>query len=180
LIADVPLGIFLSGGIDSSAVAALAQRAHTTPVHTFTLSFDEQEFNEGEIARTIAHAIGSEHHEIRLTEADFTSVLDAAVDTLDQPTFDGLNSYFISKAVRDATGGDELFGGYPSFRVAKTLQAWNRRTRVVPSFLRMQGARLVSRMLAGSGGTMAPQTRWAKLPELIRAGEDLSALYQLA
>ncbi len=188
LIADVPVGIFLSGGIDSSAVAALAQHASTTPVHTFTLGFDEQEFNEGEIARTIARAIGTDHHEIRLTEADFTSALDTAVDTLDQPTFDGLNSYLISKAVREAglkvalvgTGGDELFGGYPTFRVAQTLQAWNRRTRAIPSWLRTQGARLVSRMIAGSGQTTAPQTRWAKLPEMVRAGEDLTALYQLA
>ncbi len=188
LIADVPVGIFLSGGIDSSAVAALAQRASTTPVHTFTLGFDEQEFNEGEIARTIAHAIGTDHHEIKLTEADFTSALDTAVDTLDQPTFDGLNSYLISKAVREAglkvalvgTGGDELFGGYPTFRVAQTLQTWNRRTRLIPSWLRTQGARLVSRMIAGSGQTTAPQTRWAKLPEMVRAGEDLTALYQLA
>jgi len=188
LIADVPVGIFLSGGIDSSAVAALAQRAHSTPVHTFTLGFDEQEFNEGDIARAVAGAIGSEHHEIRLTEADFTSALETAVETLDQPTFDGLNSYCISKAVRDAglkvalvgTGGDELFGGYPTFRAATTLQAWNRRTRMIPSSLRMYGARLVSRMLAGSGRTMAPQTRWAKFPEMVRAGEDLTALYQLA
>jgi asparagine synthase (glutamine-hydrolysing) len=188
LIADVPVGIFLSGGIDSSAVAALAQRADATPVHTFTLSFDEPEFNEGEIARAIARAIGTEHHEIRLTEADFTSTLDAAVDTLDQPTFDGLNSYCISKAVRGAglsvalvgTGGDELFGGYPTFRVAQTLQAWNRRTRLIPSSLRMQGARLVSRLLAGSARTTAPQTRWAKFPEMVRAGENLMALYQLA
>jgi asparagine synthase (glutamine-hydrolysing) len=188
LIADVPVGIFLSGGIDSSAVAALAQRADTTPVHTFTLSFDEQEFNEGDIARTVAAAIGTDHHEIRLTEADFTSALDTAVDTIDQPTFDGLNSYLISKAVRDAglkvaligTGGDELFGGYPTFRATPTLQTWNRRTRAVPVWLRMQGARLASRMLAGSGGSTAPQTRWAKLPEMVRAGEDLTALYQLA
>ena len=78
------------------------------------------------------------------------------------------------------TGGDELFGGYPTFRVAKTLQAWNRRTRVIPSSLRMQGARLVSRLLAGSGRTTAPQTRWAKFPEMVRAGENLTALYQLA
>jgi asparagine synthase (glutamine-hydrolysing) len=188
LIADVPVGIFLSGGIDSSAVAALAQRANTTPVHTFTLAFDEHEFNEGEIAGTIARAIGTDHHEIRLTEADFTSALDTAVETLDQPTFDGLNSYLISKAVREAglkvalvgTGGDELFGGYPTFRVAQTLQAWNRRTRMIPSWLRTQGAHLVSRMLAGGGQTTAPQTRWAKLPEMVRAGEDLTALYQLA
>jgi asparagine synthase (glutamine-hydrolysing) len=188
LIADVPVGIFLSGGIDSSAVASLARRAHTTPVHTFTLSFDEQEFNEGESARAIANAIGTEHHEIRLTESAFTSALDTVVDTIDQPTFDGLNSYCISKAVRDAglsvalvgTGGDELFGGYPTFRVGQALHRWNRRTRVIPSSLRMQGARLVSRMLAGAGATTAPQTRWAKLPEMVRAGEDLTALYQLA
>jgi asparagine synthase (glutamine-hydrolysing) len=188
LIADVPVGIFLSGGIDSSSVAALAQRANTTPVHTFTLSFDEQEFNEGEFAGAIARAIGTEHHEIRLTEADFTSTLQTAVETLDQPTFDGLNSYCISKAVRDAglsvalvgTGGDELFGGYPSFSVAPTLQVWNRRTRLVPAAVRSQGAQLVSRMLAGSGRTVAPQTRWAKFPDMVRAGEDLTALYQLA
>jgi asparagine synthase (glutamine-hydrolysing) len=188
LIADVPVGIFLSGGIDSSAVTALAQRAQTTPVHTFTLSFAEQEFNEGEAAAAIAGAIGTEHHEIRLTEADFTSALDTAVDTLDQPTFDGLNSYCVSKAVRNAgltvalagTGGDELFGGYPTFRVAQTLQTWNRRARVIPASLRTSGARLVSRILAGSGRTIAPQTRWAKFPDMVRAGEDLAALYQLA
>jgi asparagine synthase (glutamine-hydrolysing) len=188
LIADVPVGIFLSGGIDSSAVAALAQRANSTPVHTFTLGFDEQEFNEADIARAVASAIGTEHHEIRLTEADFTSALDTAVETLDQPTFDGLNSYCISKAVREAglsvalvgTGGDELFGGYPTFRAVPTLQEWNRRSRMIPSALRLFGARVVSRLLAGSGRTTAPQTRWAKLPEMVRAGEDLTSLYQLA
>jgi len=58
LIADVPVGIFLSSGIDSSAVASLAQRTHTTPVHTFTLSFEEQEFNEGDVAQAIARAVG--------------------------------------------------------------------------------------------------------------------------
>ena len=188
LIADVPVGIFLSGGIDSSAVAALAQRSQATPVHTFTLSFDEQDFDEGAAAAAIAAAIGTEHHEIRLREADFTAALDTAVETLDQPTFDGLNSYCISKAVREAgltvalagTGGDELFGGYPTFRVAQTLQTWNRRTVMIPAPLRAMGAQFVSRMLAGSSRTIAPQTRWAKLPEMVRAGEDLTALYQLA
>jgi asparagine synthase (glutamine-hydrolysing) len=188
LISDVPVGIFLSGGIDSSSVAALAQRAAATPVHTFTLSFDEQEFNEGDAARAIAGAIGTEHHEIRLTEADFTSALDTVVETIDQPTFDGLNSYCISKAVREAglkvalvgTGGDELFGGYPSFWVTPAVQAWNRRIRGLPAALRQRGAQLVSRLLAGSGRGVAPQTRWAKLPAMVRAGEDLTALYQLS
>jgi len=188
LIADVPLGVFLSGGIDSSAVAALAQRANEAPVHTFTLSFEEQAYNEGEFARAIARAIGTEHRDIRLTESHFAAALDTAIDTLDQPTFDGLNSYYISRAVREAgltaalvgTGGDELFGGYPSFHAMPTLQAWARRTRMMPVALRILGARVVSRLLAGGGGTMPPQTRWAKLPEMVRAEEDLTALYQLA
>ncbi len=188
LVADVPTGVFLSGGIDSSAVAALAQRANGTPVHTFTLTFDEQEYNEGDFARTVASAIGSEHREVRLTESQFAGALETALDTLDQPTFDGLNSYYISRAVREAgltvalvgTGGDELFGGYPSFHVMPMLQTWARRTRAVPDGLRLLGARLVSRLLAGSGQATPPQTRWAKLPDMVRAGEDLTAIYQLA
>ncbi len=188
LVADVPLGVFLSGGIDSSAVAALAQRANQGPVHTFTLSFEEQQYNEGEFARAIARAIGTDHSDIRLTEAGFAAALETAIDTLDQPTFDGLNSYYVSKAVRDAgltvalagTGGDELFGGYPSFHAMPTLQEWARRTRLLPPRLRNLGARAVSRVLAGSGRTTPPQTRWAKLPEMVRAGEDITALYQLA
>lgn len=188
LIADVPLGVFLSGGIDSSAIAALAQRANGAPVHTFTLSFDEQAYNEGGFAKAVADAIGTEHREIRLTEQQFSSALETAVDTLDQPTFDGLNSYYISRAVREAgltvalvgTGGDELFGGYPSYHVMPTLQTWARRTAWVPEGLRVLGARLASRVLAGSGRATPPQTRWAKLPDMVRAGDDLTALYQLA
>lgn len=188
LASDVPLGVFLSGGIDSSAVAAMAQRANGAPVHTFTLSFDEAEYNEGDIARSVAQAIGTEHRDIRLTEAQFSSALEPAVDTLDQPTFDGLNSYYISRAVREAgltvaligTGGDELFAGYPTFHVVPTLQAWSRRTRAIPLGLRVLGARLASRVLAGSGRAAPPQTRWAKLPDMVRAGDDLTALYQLS
>jgi asparagine synthase (glutamine-hydrolysing) len=188
LISDVPVGVFLSGGIDSSAVAALAQQASGAPVHTFTLSFDEAEYDEGGVARTVAAAIGTEHRDIRLTEHDFASALDPAVDTLDQPTFDGLNSYYISRAVREAgltvalvgSGGDELFGGYPTFAAVPQLQRWAQRTAFVPEALRVAGARLVSRVIAGSGAATPPQTRWAKLPDMTRAGGDLLALYQLA
>ncbi|MEZ5420644.1 MAG: asparagine synthase (glutamine-hydrolyzing) [Vicinamibacterales bacterium] len=188
LISDVPVGVFLSGGIDSSAVAALAQQASGTPVHTFTLSFDEAEYDEGGVARAVARAIGTVHRDIRLTEADFAAALDTAIDTLDQPTFDGLNSYYISRAVREAgltvallgSGGDELFGGYPTFSVVPTLQRWARRTAFLPAALRQAGAGLVSRALAGAGEAVPPQTRWAKLPAMARAGDDQLALYQLA
>jgi len=188
LISDVPLGVFLSGGVDSSAVASLAQRANGVPVHTFTLAFDEERFNEGGFARAVASAIGSEHHEIRLSESEFSAALDTALDTLDQPTFDGLNSYYISRAVRAAgltvamvgTGGDELFGGYPTFRALPTLATWARRTRAVPAAWRRLAARVTARALAGDGHAVPPQTRWAKLPDMVEAGTDLTALYQLA
>jgi asparagine synthase (glutamine-hydrolysing) len=188
LIADVPIGVFLSGGIDSSAVAAVAQRANGAPVHTFTLSFDEEEYNEGGFAQAIANAIGTEHRDIRLTESQFAGALETAIDTIDQPTFDGLNSYYISRAVREAgltvalagTGGDELFGGYPSFRVVPAFQSWSNQTRMIPESLKGLVARMGSRILAGSGSRIPPQTRWAKLPDMVRAGGDLPALYQLS
>jgi asparagine synthase (glutamine-hydrolysing) len=102
LTSDVPLAVFLSGGVDSSAMANLAQRAAQSPIHTFTLAFEERELNEGPIARQVATAIGSQHHEVVLTEGYFVDNLEAALDSLDQPTFDGLNAYFMSRAIRDA------------------------------------------------------------------------------
>jgi asparagine synthase (glutamine-hydrolysing) len=189
LISDVPLGIFLSGGIDSSAVAHLAQQASDRPVHTFTLAFEESEYNEANHARRIAAAIGTEHREILLTEQQFAASLETAVETLDQPTFDGLNSYYVSKAVRDAgltvalagTGGDELFGGYPSFRVLPTMMRWQKRSRLMPDAMKMAAARLVRRVLSGSAtGSAPPQTRWAKFPAMVDAGDNLMRLYQLS
>jgi asparagine synthase (glutamine-hydrolysing) len=188
LASDVPLAVFLSGGVDSSVMANLAQRAAESPIHTFTLAFEEQELNEGPIARRIAAAIGTEHHEVVLTEPHFVENLEAALDSLDQPTFDGLNAYYMSRAIRAAgftvalsgTGGDELFGGYTSYRDLPVLQRWSRRTAWVPGSLNVAVAELASRFLSRSGKTVPPQTRWAKLPEMVRRGDDLLALYQLA
>ena len=188
LASDVPLAVFLSGGVDSSVMANLAQRAAGDPIHTFTLAFEEQELNEGPIARRIAAAIGTQHHEVVLTEQHFVENLEGALDSLDQPTFDGLNSYYMSHAIRAAgftvalsgTGGDELFGGYTSYRDLPVLQRWSRRTAWVPGSLNVTAAELASRFLSPSGKTVPPQTRWAKLPEMVRRGDDLLALYQLA
>jgi len=189
LVSDVPVGIFLSSGVDSGAVANLAQRVSSGSVHTFTLCFREPEFNEGVAARDIARAIGTEHHEIYLSEGEFQASLNDAIDALDQPTFDGLNSYFISKAVREAgvkvalvgTGGDELFGGYSSFRAIPAMLAWQARTKFVSVEAKRKIAAVLTRTLARrNGAKMPPQTRWAKLPAMVRAGSDLVALYQLA
>jgi asparagine synthase (glutamine-hydrolysing) len=188
LASDVPLAILLSSGVDSSAIANLAQAAAQSPIHTFTMAFEEEGLNEGPAARRIAMAIGTQHHEVVLTEAQFVENLQVALDSLDQPTFDGLNAYYISSAIRAAgftvalsgTGGDELFGGYTSYRDLPLLHSWSRRTAWVPRSLQTAVARLATWPLQRSGGTMPPQTRWAKLPEMVRHGDDLLALYQLA
>lgn len=188
LASDVPLGVFLSGGIDSSAVAHLAKQTSTTPVHTFTLAFEEAAYNEGAFARRIAAAIGTEHRELVLTEDAFVGQLDVALDSLDQPSFDGLNTYVMSRAVREAgfsvalvgSGGDELFGGYTSFRDLPVLQRWARRMRWMPRDLQTALARLAAQRLAPAQAGFAPQTRWAKLPDMVAHADDPLALYQLA
>jgi asparagine synthase (glutamine-hydrolysing) len=188
LASDVPLGVFLSGGVDSSAVANLAQKAARSPVHTFTLAFEEPEYNEGISARRIADAIGTRHQEVVLTEQRFIAQLEAALNSLDQPTFDGLNSYYMSQAVREAgfkvalvgTGGDELFGGYASFRDLPALLRGSRHAKWIPRRVRVALARLVSSAIQRSSTAMPPQTRWAKLPEMVERGDDLLSLYQLA
>jgi len=183
LASDAPLGIFLSGGVDSSAVANLAQQAAGETINTFTLAFEEEKYNEGEIARQIAAAIGTRHYELVLTEHRFTNELEAALEALDQPTFDGINSYYMSHAVREAglkvalvgTGGDELFGGYATFRDLPLLHS----TGWIPQGLRTAAGKAVAAMMQW-GGPMPPQTRWAKLPEMLLRSDELLALYQMA
>jgi asparagine synthase (glutamine-hydrolysing) len=188
LISDVPLGIFLSSGIDSSVVANMAKRAARGPVHTFTLAFEEKELDEGPAARRIADAIGTEHQEVVLSEQRFVAGLDAALDTLDQPTFDGLNSYYMSRAVRDAgftvalvgTGGDELFGGYTSFRDLPVLYRWSKGLSPLPRRSLAAGARVATYAMQRPRAAFPPQTRWAKLPDMVERSGDLLSLYQLA
>jgi asparagine synthase (glutamine-hydrolysing) len=136
LIADVPLGIFLSSGIDSTAIAAIASKEHTR-VKTFTVAFSEEEFSEGAIARTTANFLGTDHSEFLLTADEMRFRLDEAIAAFDQPSADGVNTYFVSWAARRAglkvalsgLGSDELFGGYSTFaatpRIA-ALMAWAR------------------------------------------------------
>jgi asparagine synthase (glutamine-hydrolysing) len=188
LASDVPLGVFLSGGVDSSAVANLAQQAAGDRVNTFTLSFEEAEFSEGRIARQVAEAIGTHHQELLLSEVHFVGRLDAALDSLDQPTFDGLNSYYMSHAVRDAgfkvalvgSGGDELFGGYTTFRDLPRFMNWSRSVRWLPPRIRSLVGRMAMAPMQSSKAAFPPQTRWSKLPDMLARSDDLLALYQLA
>jgi asparagine synthase (glutamine-hydrolysing) len=188
LVADVPIGVFLSGGIDSSALAALASQVSEGPVQTFNISFDETEFDESSYARRVAESIGSEHHDIRLTEQHFASQLDDALASIDQPTFDAINTYFVSRAVREAgltvalagTGGDELFGGYTSFRELPIAMRWSRYASMVPeAWLRVAAAGL-TRLKTGRPGEVAPQTRWGKLGDALATRGDVLKMYQVS
>jgi asparagine synthase (glutamine-hydrolysing) len=188
LASDVPLGVFLSGGIDSSAVANLAHSASTSEIHTFTLAFEETKHDEGGFAKRIAAAIGTEHQEVLLSHGQFLAQLDDALNSLDQPTFDGINSFVMSRAVRDAgfkvalvgTGGDELFGGYTSFRDLPRVHAWSQRLQWLPMEARVAAARAFAKLRERGRGEVPPQTRWAKLPEMLRRADSLLGLYQLA
>ncbi len=133
LIADVPFGAFLSGGIDSSAIVALMSRV-TDKVSTFSISFAEEEFSEARYARLVAKKFHTDHHEIKLLPRHFLEQLPEALDRMDHPSGDGPNTYVVSKATKEAgismalsgLGGDELFAGYPIFRQSARLQklAW--------------------------------------------------------
>ena len=139
LLADVPIGVFLSSGLDSTAVAALAARERRG-VQTFTMSFREREFDEAAVARNTARQLGTDHHELLLTAEEAQSRLFEAVGALDQPSMDGLNTFFVSCGARRAglkvalsgLGGDELFGGYPSFRATPYLAKLLAITRRLP------------------------------------------------
>lgn len=128
LIADVPLGVFLSSGIDSTAIVALA--SHERPgIRTFTVSFSEKDFSEAEVARRTAAQLGTDHAEKLVTGEEMLARLEDAIAAMDQPTMDGVNTWFVSEAARTAglkvalsgIGSDELFGGYSTFRSAPRL-----------------------------------------------------------
>ena len=127
LIADVPVGAFLSSGIDSTALVALATEAAGQPPKTVTLRFDEfhgRNFDEAPLADRFAQSIGSDHVTRLVTRDEFVDDLPRLFDAMDQPTIDGTNTWFVSKAAAErglkvaisGLGGDELFGSYPSFR----------------------------------------------------------------
>jgi asparagine synthase (glutamine-hydrolysing) len=122
LIADVPLGVFLSSGLDSTSLVALGSRFQSD-LHTFTVIFPEQRFSEAKISRETAKRFKTRHQEVLLNPETLAAQLDDAIHSLDQPTMDGLNTYFVSRAARQGglkvalsgLGSDEIFGGYSTF-----------------------------------------------------------------
>jgi asparagine synthase (glutamine-hydrolysing) len=131
LVSDVPLGVFLSGGMDSSALVALMSRVSEEPAKTFSVVFDEPRYSEASRSRLVANKFRTEHRELLLQEDKLLGLLPEAIKSFDQPSMDGINTYVVSKAIKDAgitvalsgLGGDELFAGYPSFRRLLRLQS---------------------------------------------------------
>ena len=123
MMSDVPMGAFLSGGIDSSAVVALMSLNSTEKINTFNLSFTEKEYDESGYAETIANRFGTNHVKHLLRPEDFLDKVVAGLDAMDSPSADGINTFVLSGAIRSAglkvaltgIGGDELFAGYPGF-----------------------------------------------------------------
>jgi asparagine synthase (glutamine-hydrolysing) len=143
LVADVPVGVFLSSGIDSTALVSLAAQKGAS-LRTVTVVFPEREFSEVEIARRTAQRFGTVHQELELSGNDVLHRLSEAVGALDQPSMDGINSYFVSWAAKQAglkvalsgLGGDELFGGYNTFRSTPNAESVAALARWVPGSLR--------------------------------------------
>jgi asparagine synthase (glutamine-hydrolysing) len=140
LVSDVPLGVFLSGGMDSSALVGLLTCVSDQRPKTFSVVFDEVAYTEAPFSRAIAERFNTDHSEIRLSEDRLLDVLPTAIAAIDQPTMDGINTFVVSSAVKregitvalSGLGGDELFAGYPSFRRALKFEAmWPASRRVL-------------------------------------------------
>ncbi len=171
LVSDVPLGVFLSGGLDSSILATLLHRAGTD-VRTFSISFPGDDLDEASFSRSVAETLGTRHTEVPITEESFHAWLPDALDAMDQPTFDGVNTYFVARAAREGgltvalsgLGADELFGGYPFFRTVPWMASLARTAQRVPSMAPVVKPSLSERL--GRSGALRLAGPW-KLLDLV-------------
>jgi asparagine synthase (glutamine-hydrolysing) len=129
LVSDAPIGVFLSGGLDSSVITAVAAK-YKANLQTLSLIFDEKNLNEEYYQDLVVERYGTKHTKYLIDEELFLNTIDNFFDTMEQPTIDGLNTFFVSKAAKEngltvalsGVGGDEIFYGYPSFKDGKTLK----------------------------------------------------------
>jgi asparagine synthase (glutamine-hydrolysing) len=137
-ISDVPVGVFLSGGIDSTAIVALSRQTQSGELHTYSIAFEEEKWNEGDLASKVAAHFDTHHTEVKITAKEGKALLPKFLAAVDQPSIDGFNTFCVSqiarhsgmKVVLSGLGGDELFGGYKSFQ--KVPQMVRLRTSLQP------------------------------------------------
>jgi asparagine synthase (glutamine-hydrolysing) len=141
-LSDVPVAAFLSGGLDSSVITALAARISSRRIRTYSVAFAGDELDESRYAGALAERYGTEHVEVHLSPAEAAAQVPKAVAAMDQPTADGVNTFLVSYAVNDSDtkvvlsglGADEIFGGYRSFWMLPAAQRWSR-VAPMPSWL---------------------------------------------
>lgn len=180
LVSDVPLGVFLSGGIDSSALVSILSRGGVTP-STFSIVFRETEYSEAEYSRAVAQKFRTDHHEITVSQQDVLAAIPDAIRAMDLPSMDAVNTYFVSRETRAAgvkvalsgLGGDEVFAGYSGFRTIPRMERFAHVWKHVPG-----GAR---HSLSSAFAALTPandQNR--KLASLVRDNGRLLHPYFLA
>ncbi|MGC2329117.1 MAG: asparagine synthase (glutamine-hydrolyzing) [Candidatus Sulfotelmatobacter sp.] len=139
LVSDVPVGVFLSGGIDSSALVSILSRGGVTPA-TFSIVFREADFSEAMYSRAVAKKFRTDHHEITVSQEDVRAAIPDALRAMDLPTMDAVNTYFVSRETRAAgvkvalsgLGGDEVFAGYSNFRTVPRMEQFANFWKHVP------------------------------------------------
>jgi asparagine synthase (glutamine-hydrolysing) len=176
LVSDVPVAVFLSGGIDSGSVAGLMIDAGATDLPGVTLAFDEfagRPEDEVPAAREVASRYGVQHTVRKVTRQEFEEELPRIFDAMDQPTVDGINTWYASKAIAErgfkvvvsGIGGDELFQGYSTFNtLPAAVPVWKHASRF-PGFLPL------SAVVLSAYGRSAANPRWNLVPELLSSME---------
>ena len=185
MVSDVPMGAFLSGGIDSSLVVAAMQAQTTTPVRTFTIGFDDPALNEAEHAAAIAAHLGTEHTEYRVSDADVLALVEGLPTLLDEPFADAslLPTHLLCRLTRGAVtvalsgdGGDELFWGYARYPLR---ERFDRQRRRIPGILRPAVARLLGSNALAATLEQLPTPRWfgrrSRLRDKLSMASDMLA-----
>ena len=165
-ISDVPVGIFLSGGIDSTTILALATQTQQSQLSTYSITFAESEYNEGELAQKVANHFGAKHTEYQVTASFAKDIFPNFLTAIDQPSIDGFNTFCVSKVAHDqgmkvvlsGLGGDEIFGGYQSFQKVPQMVSFSKNTKFLPL------------LRTGFGVGLA---HWGTLPKMKRFGDFL-------
>jgi len=158
MVSDVPVGIFLSGGIDSTALVALATQISEKQVRTYSIAFTDPQWNEGDIAKRVASHFGTKHTEFLMTPEKARPLFEQYLSIIDQPTIDGFNTFCVShfasslgeKVVLSGLGGDELFAGYKSFSLLPKMTRLSRVITLLAPLIRFK-ARLFNRILSARG-----------------------------
>ena len=182
MVADVPLGAFLSGGIDSSLVVALMQAQSPQPIRTFTVGFDDDRYDESRYARAVAHHLGTDHTELRVSSKEALAVVPSLANLFDEPMSDSsqIPTYLIAALTRrhvtvslSGDAGDELFGGYGRYirseRIRGSLALWPKPLRLLASSI-LHLAQAAEPLMKGR---LQPMSGWIhKLHAAITAKND--------